>query len=330
MKNLRLLSLLLVIPMMLFVVGCEEETTEPTPPVNEAEVLAAYLESSGDYLNTSNPAIVAAADVRTTQLASPTTQYIIDVRAASDFTAGHIDGAVNVTIANLLTHVKGINAASYTRIVVACYTGQSAGFGVAALRLMGYNNVYSLKWGMCSWDSVFAQNRWLTNMTNTRAATLVTTATAKNAAGNLPTLSTGKSTGAEILEARVNALLTEGFTPASISNSNLYANLTGHYIVNYWPAAEYNAGHIPGAVQYTPKSDLKLATNLKTLPTDKPVVVYCYTGQTSASVAFILRTLGYDAKSLLYGANAMFYDTMPGTKFNPTTEIKGYPYVTGS
>jgi rhodanese-related sulfurtransferase len=76
--------------------------------------------------------------------------------------------------------------------------------------------------------------------------------------------------------------------------------------------------------------DLKLSTNLKTLPTDKSIVVYCYTGQTSASTAFILRTLGYDAKSLSYGANAMFYDTMPGTKFVPATEIKGYPYVTGS
>lgn len=330
MKNLRLLSLLLVIPMMLFVVGCEEETTEPTPPVNEAEVLAAYLESSGDYLNTANPAIVAAADVRTTQLASPTTQYIIDIRSSTDFSGGHIQGAVNVTLANLLTHVQGINAASYTRIVVTCYTGQTSGFGVAALRLMGYNNVYSLKWGMCSWDSVFAQNRWLSNMTNTRAASLVTTATAKNAAGSLPTLSTGKTTGTEILAARVNALLTEGFTPASISNSNLYANLSGHYIVNYWPADQYNLGHVAGAVQYTPKVDLKLSTNLKTLPTDKPVVVYCYTGQTSASVAFILRTLGYDAKSLSYGANAMFYDTMPGTKFVPSSEIKGYPYVTGS
>jgi rhodanese-related sulfurtransferase len=194
---------------------------------------------------------------------------------------------------------------------------------------MGYSNAYSLKWGMCSWDSVFAQNRWLANMQNTRTAQLVTTATAKNAAGSLPTLSTGKTTGAEILEARVNALLTEGFTPASISNSVVFSNLTGYYIVNYWPATEYNAGHVPGAVQYTPKSDLKLSTNLKTLPTSTPVVVYCYTGQTSASVAFILRTLGYDARSMLYGANTMFYDVMPGTKF-AASQIMGYPFVTGS
>jgi rhodanese-related sulfurtransferase len=68
---------------------------------------------------------------------------------------------------------------------------------------------------------------------------------------------------------------------------------------------------------------------MKTLPTNQTIVVYCYTGQTSSFVAAYLRLLGYDAKSLSFGANAMIYDTMPGTKFVPATEIKGYPYATG-
>jgi rhodanese-related sulfurtransferase len=58
-------------------------------------------------------------------------------------------------------------------------------------------------------------------------------------------------------------------------------------------------------MQYTPKADLKMSTFLKTLSTEKPVVVYCYTGQTSSHVAAFLRVVGYDAKSLLYGANGM-------------------------
>ena len=214
-------------------------------------------------------------------------------------------------------------------IVLTCYTGQSAAWGVMMLRLLGYSNTYSLKWGMCSWDSTFAQNRWLSNMKNDRAAQFVTTATAKNAAGSLPTLSTGQATGQAILNARITALLAEGYSPASISNSTVFANLSNYYIVNYWSAADYSTGHIPGAVQYTPKADLKSTTFMKTLPTNQTIVVYCYTGQTSSFVAAYLRLLGYDAKSLAYGANAMIYDTMPGTKFVPATEIKGYPYATG-
>ena len=89
---------------------------------------------------------------------------------------------------------------------------------------------------------------------------------------------------------------------------------------------EYDQGHIEGAIQYTPKNDLKLAQFLKTLPTNKTIVVYCYTGQTSSHVAVFLRALGYDAKTLSFGANNLFYDTMPGTKW-VDTECKNYPVV---
>lgn len=90
-------------------------------------------------------------------------------------------------------------------------------------------------------------------------------------------------------------------------------------------------GHIPGAKQYTPKADLKLATNLKTLPANQPVVIYCWTGQTSAAVASVLRVLGYDAKSLLYGSNSMIYDVLldaAKTTFK-RSDIKDLPTVSG-
>ena len=46
----------------------------------------------------------------------------------------------------------------------------------------------------------------------------------------------------------------------------------------------------------------------------------------------ILKVLGYDAKTLLYGANAMIYDQMvtKGMSTFKGSEIMGYPYVTGS
>ena len=58
-------------------------------------------------------------------------------------------------------------------------------------------------------------------------------------AGEMPVLSTGKTTGDEIFKARVTALLAEGFTPASVNSQTLFGNLSGYYIVNYWPAAQY-------------------------------------------------------------------------------------------
>jgi rhodanese-related sulfurtransferase len=327
-KLFYLLYLFIAATFVFFNTGCSDDEDPVTPPVviNESEELAKYLEGAdGGYINNAAPAVVAASAVNTDILAGANIT-VIDVRSATDFAAGHIQGAVNVAIADIVTYYKNNNLSSKSKVYVTCYTGQSAGLAVAALRLSGYSNVFSLKWGMCSWAY---PSRWNDAKTygQTNAITKQMTANAKNAAGSLPTLSTGKTTGAEIFESRLATVLTEGFSAISITRETLYANLANYYIVNYWPVAEYDQGHVEGAVQYTPKSDLKLATFLKTLPTNKTIVVYCYTGQTSAQVATYLKLLGYDAKSLSFGANRMFYDTMPGSKWNEATEFMNYPVV---
>jgi rhodanese-related sulfurtransferase len=319
-------------------VSCEKDEAEPK--INEAEVLATYLESTEsplgkDFVNIDMPTIISAVDLKTANEAGQA--YIIDIRSAADFALGHITNAHNVALADLLTYVESVDLTPYTKLAIVCYTGQTAGFATSLLRLMGYSKAFSLKWGMCSWHADFA-SRWNTAVTNgnSYSSQFTSTATAKNAIGELPVLATGKKTGQEILEARVAAILTEGFTPASISNTIVFTALSNYYIVNYWPAAQYaDPGHIPGAIQYTPKESIKLAVDLKTLPTDKPVVVYCYSGQTSAFLAAYLRLLGYDAKSLLYGTNGMIVDKMgeynvanPNTKMSvfSASEIKGYTY----
>jgi rhodanese-related sulfurtransferase len=305
--------------------------------VNESQVLAEYLESTDsplgkDYVNTDMPTIMPASEVKT--LNETGQVYIIDIRSEADFNAGHIANAHNVAIANLVTHIEGVDLTPYTKVAVVCYTGQTSGWATSLLRLLGYEKAFSLKWGMCSWNEIFA-GKWNTAVAsgNAYASQFTATATAKGAAGEMPELSTGKTTGQEILEARVDALLAEGFTPATVTNQTVFGALSSYYIVNYWPADQYaDPGHIPGAIQYTPKETMKLATDLKTLPTDKPVVVYCYTGQTSAFLAAYLRLLGYDAKSLLYGGNGMIYDIMAtkGMTVWSETQIMGYDYDDGT
>ena len=332
MKKINSLFLLSFLLLAVFFTSCSKDDT---PAINESEVLATYLESADsplhkDFVNTDMPTIMPASDVKT--LNETGQVYIIDIRSATDFTAGHIKNAHNVAFADLLSHVKGIaNMAAYTKIAIVCYTGQTAAYGASLLRLMGYDKVFSMKWGMSSWHADFA-GKWNSTVANGNAfaSQFTATATTKGPAGALPVLTTGKTTGQEILEARIAALLTEGFTPATVSNQVLFGNLASYYIVNYWPAAQYgDPGHIPGAIQYTPKESIKLSADLKTLPTDKPVAVYCYTGQTSAFLAAYLRLLGYDAKSVLFGTNAMIYDKMAAKAMSVfgTSQIMGYDYI---
>jgi rhodanese-related sulfurtransferase len=332
MKKNNFLFLLSFLFLAVFVSSCEKDKTDP---INEAEVLTTYLESADsplhkDYVNTDMPSIIAASDVKTLNITGQV--YIIDIRSAADFALGHIANAHNVAFADLLSHVEGVDLTPYSKVVIVCYTGQTAGYGACLLRLMGYDKVFSMKWGMCSWNVDFA-GKWNTAIStgNAFASQFTSTSTTKGVAGNMPVLSTGKTTGQEILEARVATLLTDGFTPATVTSQVVFGNLSGYYIVNYWPAAQYaDPGHIPGAIQYTPKETIKLSADLKTLPTDKPIAIYCYTGQTSANLAAYLRLLGYDAKSILYGSNAMIYDKMVAaggmTVFGPS-QIMGYDYV---
>lgn len=338
--NLRKLFYLLLILPILFI-GCKKDDnnpTEPTPTINEAELLVQYLEANGDYLNTSAPAITTADALNTDLLSKPDKIHVIDIRSQSDYeTKGHIKGAVRVDLKNIVTYLKSLsNATSYEKIVIACYSGQTAAYATALLRMLGYSNVYSLKFGMSSWNAACATSWNQGTGYGNNYTGFVTTSTAKATAGNLPTLSTGKTTGKEILEARITALLstTDPFGDIKVAWNTVTGSLSNYYIVNYWAQTDYDKGHIPSAVQYTPKSDLKLSTNLKTLPTNKPVVIYCYTGQTSANVAAVLKVLGYDAKTLLYGVNIMNYDWMKTNSiaswFNPTNDVKTYSYVTGA
>jgi len=337
MSKIKFLSLGFLFLIFLSTSCTKDEETK----INEAQVLVEYLESTDspaqkDFVNTDMPTMITATDLKTLNTTGGV--YIIDIRSAADFATGYIANAHNVAASDVLTHIKGVDLTPYTKVAIVCYTGQTASFVASILRLLGYNKVFALKWGMASWHADFA-GKWNTAVGsgNTYASQFVNTDTPKGAKGNLPELSTGKTTGQEILEVRAAAVLADGFTIASTTNATVFGSLTTNYIINYWPAAQYtDPGHIPGSMQYTPKETIKYTVDLTTLPTNKPVVCYCYTGQTSAFLVAYLRILGYDAKSILYGTNGMIYDKMgeynvahPDSKMAKfsDTEIMGYEYV---
>ncbi len=322
--NLRkLYYLMLIIPLMFFYTGCSE-TTDPPVTVNESEVLVKYLEANGNPVAT-YPKMIKA-DAVNSNILSGADQVVIDIRSADDYAKGHIKGAVNVDHKQVLAYYEANNLKDKATVVIACYTGQTAGWVNSLLNMMGYTNASDLKWGMCSWNDKTA-NAWKSNTNNSRAAQFKTTATAKPAKGKLPKLTTNKTSGKDILRTRVEAIFAEGFGATKISSDAIYSNLSGYFIANYWKEADYNWGHIEGAMQFSPKTAFTLSEDLKTLPTDKEVAIYCYTGQTSAHVAAYLRVLGYKAKSIVYGVNGMSYDNIPAAKFNPATEIHDYELI---
>ncbi|MEZ5082385.1 MAG: rhodanese-like domain-containing protein [Bacteroidales bacterium] len=330
MKNTKFLWYFILFALM-FTTSCSKDDEDtPAPTINESEVLATFLESTNsplgkDYVNSDMPSIISAEAVHN-DIVAGTEIYMIDIRSDVDFALGHIENAENVAAGSVMTYLETEGIAKTAKIVIICYTGQTAGWVTSLLRISGYSNAFSMSWGMSSWNPFFS-GKWSSNVSNMYATQFEDAAVAKGPAGNMPTLSTGKTTGQEIFDARLAAVFTEGFNEAKITNAAVFDNPANFYVINYWAEADYTQyGHVPGAMQYTPKESIKTTVDLKTLPTDKTIVVYCWTGQTSAYLTAYLRLLGYNAKSLLFGANGMIYDELAGHKWSDAN-IMEYDYV---
>ena len=70
-------------------------------------------------------------------------------------------------------------------------------------------------------------------------------------------------------------------------------------ILSIRQAKDFDEGHIAGAVNIPFGKGMQ--EQLAQLPKDKPVVVYCYTGQTASQTLAVLRMLGYEAYNLAGG-----------------------------
>lgn len=326
-KKTNLMFLLALFASLMMMTSCSDDTTNPSD-VDESKLLIEYLEGTGgDYINVTMNNITTADQVKTDITANPTTMLVMDIRDTATFAKGHIAGAVNVQFKDVYNYFKSNDMTKYTKVFMVCYSGQSAAYATSLLRLVGYNNVFSMKFGMASWHSDFMAT-WKNGVGNGGAATIKTDEVAKPAAGALPVLTTGKTTGLEILKARVEAAFAAGFP--SVKSDVVLGNLSNYFVAAYWSLADYkDPGHVDGAPCYVSKSDLKSTTFLKTLPTNKTIAIYCYTGHTAAYAAAFLKVLGYDVKSISFGGNSMYYDLMIAKNKSSwkDTECKNYEIV---
>jgi len=296
--------------------GCSksDDDDDPTPPPPPAkfDVLKDYMIANtmdvSDVIN--GDWITTAQDVNAK---APGDYFIIDIRSLEDYDLGHIEGAVNATLGTLLDVAQGADGKT---ILVACYTGQTAGHAVVALRLSGYSDATVLKWGMSSWRDDLA-GKWESNIgdaaignTSWIDAPGAITAPAEFAD---PVIETSFTEGDDILAERVDEMLANGFS--GIANGDVLGNPTEYFINNYWAADDVvTYGNITGAYRLNP---FTLADGTyKNLDPSKTIVNYCWTGQTSSMLTAYFYVLGYDAKSLKFGVNSMIHSNLTGHKWS--------------
>jgi rhodanese-related sulfurtransferase len=248
--------------------------------------------------------------------------YIISLRSAEDYAKGHITGAVNMSVKELFTLDNLATIPPDRDVVVVCYTGQTAGQATAALNMLGYE-AYSLLFGMSSWTSdpeVFVKR--FDPETATADYFVETEAHEPGGPYDLPSPLAVDVAGA------ANAYFSAG--PRTIDAASVFDNLNDGdaendpYIISLRSAEDYAKGHITGAVNMS-VTEMFTLDNLRTIPTDRDVLLVCYTGQTAGQATAALNMLGYEAYSLLHGMSSWTSDPEIFVKrFNPEVHTNDY------
>jgi len=196
--------------------------------------------------------------------------YLVDVREPNEYAEGHIPGAVNIPIRTLAQNLNQIPADQ--PVLIYCKSGHRAGMAVAALRLLGYDNVRSFPGGWNAWS---------------KAGEAISTESAP--AGSFAS----KEVNPEMLAA-VDAFLSaipEGFYAIGVVEKLQEAIDNGAILIDVREESEVAQGAIPGALHIPLRT---LIANLGQVPQDKPLVVYCASGHRSALATAMLHILGYD------------------------------------
>ena len=267
------------------------------------------LEDNGDYVNSQFFPSLIKASVVNEELGGK--DLVIDLRSKEMFSKGHIKGAVNKKFEELPEYFEtGIKPFEYDKIILVCDDGQVSSYTTSLLRLMGYGNVFAMRWGMSGWNKTFAEEGWLKGVSGKYEDRLEVSSNEIPQPTGMPEIKTGFMTGKEIGDARFKTLFAEGTGDILITSDEVFSNPQKYFIINLERKDKYDDGHIPGAIRYKPESTLGFTEMMSTIPFDKTVVVYCGTGHNSGFATAFLRLFGYDARTLKYGNNSFMYDKM--------------------
>jgi len=216
---------------------------------------------------------------------------VIDIRRADDYAQGHIKGAVNMPWGTPAMYEMLPYIPTDKPVFINCYSGQTAGQAVALLNIAGIpSRSINLGWNF-GLSKVEGMQEYVETTENTLPATVQT---------EIPDVI--MEAYQEYYEKTAEAAGTP-FASNIVSEENAKAILDAGdedvLFVSVRRPEHYAEAHIEGAINVPFGKGMQ--ENFASLPADKKLIVYCYTGQTAGQVVGGLRMLGYDAVSLRGG-----------------------------
>lgn len=283
MKKLFALVLTIALIVSLSAVSFAEEVS-PVVKEKAMEYLAQY---DGSRYTIKTPDLFAKIDAGEDML-------ILDIRQPDAYAESHMKGAVNVPYGMAIPESLAM-IPDDVQLYVYCYTGQTASQTTALLNVAGkyaanvqggFNNGISAAEGYEAYvDAEVSELPGATYEVD-------------------PDVQAAITKYFEDMEAKAGTAFTyNNFKPESLMELMDAEMMDDYFIYSVRQAADYEAGHIAGAVNNPFGAGMEQNFEAD-LPMDKTIIVYCYTGQTASQTTAILRLLGYDAYNLSGGMGA--------------------------
>ncbi len=302
MKRLRLISILLLTLVLSFsFIACSAK--EEAAPVVEktTEVKTAVVEKAPEpvvdpvveaanafFANKPDDSYLIKETAFVDMVKAGEEPFILDIRSAADYEAGHVMGAFNAPWGATAIPAALSQLPVDQTVYVYCVSGQTAGQTVALLNVAGFDAKsvrYGYKLGISKVEGVEEVIETTPNFLED-LGTEIDPAIEAAIVDYYATLNADESTKSNIIA-------------ASAAKDNLDASEGEIVVVSIRKASDFEDKHIEGAINIPYGKGMQ--ENFSQLPKDKQLYVYCYSGQTAGQTVAILKLLGYDAASVKSG-----------------------------
>ncbi len=84
--------------------------------------------------------------------------FIVDVRTPEEYAKGHIDGAINIPLQDLVKHLNALPSNKNAYILLYCHSQKRSTHALVILHELGYHKTYHLEGGYAAYQDWLSQN----------------------------------------------------------------------------------------------------------------------------------------------------------------------------
>jgi rhodanese-related sulfurtransferase len=297
-KSKILMSLIALTITVSSLVGCAttpnntEDATKDVPKTEEVAKTSEKMDvvaeaANGYFANMSEDNYKISEKTFVEQVKADKDMFILDIRQADVYAEGHIKGAVNAPWGTAISDNLDKLPKDKT-IMVYCYSGQTAGQAVALLNMAGFD-AKSVNLG---WNLGISKVDGVKDVTETKASDFAEVESLE--------IKPEIKTALEDYFKGLDTVKSTNFKNYKISEDDAKKLVDSKddsvAFLSVRSAEDFAKGHIAGSTNIGWGKGMQEKFN--TLPKDKKIIVYCYTGQTAGQTVAGLKMLGYDAVSL--------------------------------